>query len=75
MLLLLQWASISVEYDSKVLETGSLTEAKELVVILDNVKLLQLLVWGNQPCDGQAEVSNEESWRYPHVRWMAIYNQ
>jgi hypothetical protein len=21
------------------------------------------------------EVTNEESWRYPHVRWMAIYNQ
>jgi hypothetical protein len=23
----------------------------------------------------QTEVTNEESWRYPHFRWMAIYNQ
>ena len=22
---------------------------------------------------GQAEATNEESWRYPNVRWMAIY--
>jgi hypothetical protein len=25
--------------------------------------------------DEEAVATNEESWRYPHDRWMAIYNQ
>jgi hypothetical protein len=51
-------------------------DKKSLLTTADTSKKRNLMVVGGYADNAvQAEATNEESWRYPHVRWMTIYNQ